>query len=173
MFIKFIKNYKDYNVGKIICCKNKIAVKLVESGYAQYAGECFRMGDLFVTDTYVLDDVIWDTIPAANRKHNGGKRIVYKTEEFVGDVFSDRTQTVYIQATTNGKIYDCINPNGRYGHHFSNGDVIVRVDSVTPFSTVFKYGMTKQGLTIDDFITKKDLIRLENILNGKTNENVK
>lgn len=166
MFIKFIKDYKDYNVNKIICCNEKLADKLVESGYAIYAGQCYRIGDLYVTDTYILGEVV----SRYNReRRNGGRRIVYKTEEFVSGLFGG-FEPAYIHAITGMKIYDCVN---RYGVDRSAGDMINRIDSEAPLSTVFMQGMVRQGLTVDDFIPKKDLIRLENILNGKTNENIK
>ncbi len=158
MEIKFLQDYKKYKKGEIVRKPSILAKKYIDGGMAEHVEASFLIRNLYVATIIKAEErnIVHMEGPA---KHIG----IFTKEEYgyalIKPVYTHlRTKRKFI---TNGRL--------KYSDNaIMNSGLVVDDRSVQEFGQRFFDKMLKYGWTNNSRISIKDIIEIEDRLNGVT-----
>ena len=156
MEIKFIKDYKNYKKGEIIKKSNIVANKLISEGIAEFVEKSYRIDKLFVAP------ILEPTYKALVSFIGNTKHIGIFTREIYGFA---KTFPKYTHILTN-KLFITNNSLQYEDYEITSSGLVVYENKVQKFSEKFFDKMLKNGWRENSKISFKDIMELENELNG-------
>lgn len=166
MHIKFLKDYKDYEEGKIVYVANpKNASKLIKKGIVEDVGECYQIRDLYVCDIVKAETFLGEV-----------KRVEFVRKaimELDGEVELHLHEVnTYKHALTGTEF---IGANRVYDKYYFDGGNKLYVDEyneckVCKFARFFFDKMLDNGWNNNTYLTKAQILELEKELNINNNK---
>ena len=168
MYIKFLKEYKDYEEGEIIYVANsKNASKLIKKGIVEDVGDCYQIRDLYVCDIVKAEI----SLCRIDRVKFVRKAIMEVDDEVELNLHEVNTYTHALTGT------EFIGANMLYSKYYFDGGNDLYVDEynknkVIKFSRYFFDKMLDNGWNNNTYLTKAQILELEKELIANTTKNV-
>lgn len=169
MYIKFLKNYKDYKEGKIVYVANpKNASKLIKKGFVEDVGDCYQIRDLYVCDIVKATNTLLGEIK--------GVQFVRKAIMVHDGIveLSIKNVNTYEHALTGVKFAGANRICGEYYFNAENSLYVDEYndDKICKFGIYFFDKMMENGWNNNTYLTKQELFELEKELNKNNNKNI-
>lgn len=163
MYIKALVDYKGYVANHIYKCNSLKAKVLIKKGVAESVDRIYCIDNLYVAKLVGVKNTFLGEITDGL---DMGYRVFTRNCE---SYFFDSEQLVYQHKLTGNYFYP---DNYKWKlAKVKKGSIVVLANTVQRFSDFFLNEITAAGLTVEDYVSDKDLKRVELHLNHSKEKN--